>query len=296
MMPSQNFSRQFRRAAAALVPPSRRAALRWWYERATLPPNTAAARFETRIDRVEAFMADGLAFAVLPECRADIECHFGVNEHGAELAAFMHEATRGGLLFDIGANNGLFSVLFCRLAARNRAVAFEPSNLFADRVRRMAALNGIERQLECVPQAVGDCVGSSQMLIDDRGGFVQTAAFAGTEQHQWRAITLCATTVDQQTERVGLPSVIKIDVEGFEWEVLVGASATLKSARPIVCLELHLNYLESRGLDPRALLEMLTSQNYVLFRLSGERTTAEKICRSWASNTHVVARPGETIA
>ncbi len=245
MTMTSNVSRQLRRIAVAMIPPSRRATIRRWYERASLPPTTAAARFEARSDRVEAFVIDGPTFAMLPECRADVECHFARNEHGAELAAFMREAGRGGVLFDIGANNGLFSVLFCRLAAENRAVAFEPSELFIDRVRRMAAVNGIEGQLACVPQAVGDRVGSSQMLIDTRGGFVQMTAFAGTEQHHWRTITLQTTTVDAESERLGPPTIIKIDVEGFEAEVLRGAIRTLERDRPTVCLELHLNYLEA---------------------------------------------------
>ncbi len=241
-------------------------------------------------------MIDGPSFALLPECRTDVECHFAANEHGAELAAFRREAARGGLLFDIGANNGLFSVLFCRLAATNRAIAFEPSEMFTDRVRRMAALNKISTQLCCVAQAVGDRAGLSEMQIDTRGGFVQTAAFAGTEQHDWRAITLSMTTIDDQTVEMGPPQLIKIDVEGFEWEVLMGAGTTLDVARPTVCLELHLNYLESRGRDPRAVLAILTSKNYTLFRLSGEPASADQICRSWASNTHVVARPRERAA
>ncbi len=160
----------------------------------------------------------------------------------------------------------------------------------------MAVLNGIAGQLVCVAEAVGDRAGSSEMLIDTHGGFVQTAAFAGTEQHEWRVITLSTTTVDDQTALMGSPSLIKIDVEGFEWEVLAGARATLDKARPTVCLELHLNYLESRGRDPLAVLAILTSRNYALFRLSGDPASAEQICRSWASNIHVVARPRNMVA
>ena len=56
----------------------------------------------------------------------------------AEVAAFLHECASPGVLFDVGANNGLFSLLFCRLDPLNRAIGYEPSPIFADRaeVRR----------------------------------------------------------------------------------------------------------------------------------------------------------------
>jgi hypothetical protein len=71
------------------------------------------------------------------------------------------------------------------------------------------------------------------------------------------------TTVDREMEALGLvPDVIKIDVEGYEHELLRGAQRLLRTRKPVICLELHLDLLERRGISPADLIADLQSHGY----------------------------------
>lgn len=233
----------------------------------------------------------GPRLLVLPECRADLECHFQSIDHTAELAAFLRRSRRPGVLFDVGANNGFFSLLYCLMHPANRAVAYEPSSRFSERIRRMAHLNGVERRLDIVTSAVAAKPGSCELLFDERGGFVQAAPFEGTAHDAWRRVSLQATTLDIEAQRVGPPTLVKIDVEGYEPEVLEGGAALLEKGGPVVFLELHLNYLEQRGISSEQALRPLTSREYGFFVASGHRISERQVARSWAAMIHLVATP-----
>ncbi len=61
-------------------------------------------------------------------------------------------------------------------------------------------------------------------------------AYAETE---WPSLELTATTLDKFAGTHPLPDFIKIDVEGEEGSVLVGAQSLLQGKKPIICCEIH---------------------------------------------------------
>ena len=70
-------------------------------------------------------------------------------------------------------------------------------------------------------------------------------------------------TLDSEVNELGLvPSVIKIDVEGWEWEVLKGARKTLEQHRPCLFLSLHPPALMRLGASPHAVLSWLEGFRY----------------------------------
>jgi FkbM family methyltransferase len=286
-----NVSRSLRRAALSFLPASQRARLRRWYERTTASGPAAAASFSDDGEIVTMSVESGPRLLVLPECRADLECHLKSVDHAAELAAFLRHSGRPGVLFDVGANNGFFSLLYCLMHPSNRAVAYEPSPIFSERIRRMAHLNGVGRRLDIVTSAVSSKPGPCELFLDERCGFVQTAPFEGTAHDAWRRVSMEATTLDIEARRVGPPTLVKIDVEGYEPEVLEGGSVLLQEAGPVVFLELHLNYLEQRGISPEQALRSLTSRGYAFFIASGRPVSERQVARSWAAIIHLIATP-----
>ena len=84
------------------------------------------------------------------------------------------------------------------------------------------------------------------------------------------AETLDAALADLQIQRVDF---IKIDVDGFEMDVLSGGEKTLKTHSPIIILEISPYMLEKRGLDGVSPLKFLTSLDYLFFKLNGRPLT-----------------------
>ena len=58
---------------------------------------------------------------------------------------------------------------------------------------------------------------------------------------------------------------MKMDIESFEYEVVEASIKTLSELRPILCLELHGEYLRRRGKDPAEVIVNLRKAGYTCF-------------------------------
>ena len=135
----------------------------------------------------------------------------------------------GDLVFDVGAHVGNRIAAFRRLGAT--VVAVEPQPAL---VRTLALLYGRDRAVTIEPVAVGRAIGKIELKINidnptvstASDDFVRAAAGAhGWEGQAWtRTIRVPVTTLDALIARHGMPSFIKIDIEGFEAEALAGLS------------------------------------------------------------------------
>ncbi len=142
----------------------------------------------------------------------------------------------GDLVFDIGANVGHYTLVFRHLGAR--VVAVEPqANLAAHLARRFEAsrVTIVRTALGAAPstamlhKAPGESeIASLRDDVQERSRFSATHRFSETEE-------VPVTTLDALVARFGTPGFCKIDVEGFEREVLAGLS------RPLPLLSLEFN-------------------------------------------------------
>ena len=140
---------------------------------------------------------------------------------------------RGDLAFDIGAHVGSRTRAYAALGARVIAVEPVPA---AIRVLRL--LYGWHPRVEVVQAAVGATPGQMSMLVSEREPTVSTlsaewAARMRRERHafartRWgRSVIVPVTTLDELIGRFGVPAFCKIDVEGYDVQVLEGLSQPL---------------------------------------------------------------------
>lgn len=134
-----------------------------------------------------------------------------------------------GICFDIGAHSGLYSLLFAR--ASRLVYAFEPFPRNLAYLARTLAANGLGN-VHIVPWAVGGETRLDGFLPGDHSSEGKVDA-AGT-------MPVFTVTCDAFAERYGaVPSLLKIDVEGTEAEVLRGADGILRKGRPAILLSTH---------------------------------------------------------
>ena len=221
------------------------------------------------------------SFITSGACRPDLEFHStnftAVEEfYGIALLAKQHR-----VLFDIGAHAGLVSAMFCSANAMNKAYSFEPSPVSVKRLEEIRMLNHFESRIDIQPIAIGESSREVEMLIDTVGGFAQVQQFEYTGSGFSKRIQVRVESIADAAKRIGIvPDLIKIDVEGYEFEVIKGATSFLAQHQPTICLELHLDYLEERTLSVKSLLSMLADCGYVFSMYSGELVTARQIYNS----------------
>ena len=150
--------------------------------------------------------------------------------HAAALRAFYRPFLRpGDLAFDVGAHVGDRVAAFRALGVR--VVAVEPQ---ARLMRTLRLLHGRDPGVTLLRAALGAAEGRATLRVNTANPTVSTlsAAFteaaksaAGWREQVWDAEeTVPLTTLDALIARHGHPAFVKIDVEGFEAEVLAGLS------------------------------------------------------------------------
>lgn len=287
-------SRKLMRWVKALVPQAVRNAAktrlrRRYYQPAPIP---AGSGIFPRPDGSLDVALGAVRIQAPPGADADAAAIVSDRNGAEELKDILAEARAGACLLDIGAHRGMIGAFFCAAHPEARAICFEPSPPLADEVRALAARNGFTPRMTVRQAAIGEQEGKQKMLFDPAGGYVQTKRYEHSMWSEPREIELAIDTVDAFCAREGVrPTVIKFDIEAYELEGLRGARRTLAAARPVVSVELHLNYLEERGVAPLEVLQPLVEHGYRFFLLDGRPTDPTTLCECPLDRVHFVARP-----
>jgi FkbM family methyltransferase len=140
-------------------------------------------------------------------------------------------ATRGAVVYDVGANAGYYALLASRLVGpRGRVVAFEPEPRNAAFLREHVRLNDAAN-VEVVEAAAGDTAGER--------GFARRGTGRGRLDERGELRVRVVRLDDCIAGGMPTPSLIKIDVEGGELAVLEGAAQLLAGTRPVLLLSTH---------------------------------------------------------
>ncbi len=176
---------------------------------------------------------------------------------------------REGDIVDVGANEGFYSLCLGRVAAaaNNRIHAFEPLPANLELLRRSVATNGLADTIDVVPAAVGSRQGEVTLFVP-RGGYGSYATtVADAAPDAVESVSVPIDTLDRlvgarSTRRISL---IKVDVEGAEYDVLLGASALIDAHRPAVFLELEEHRQPSGPAGVDKIVEFLRGRGYTLY-------------------------------
>ena len=165
---------------------------------------------------------------------ANHACWTGSYEVDA-LRAFSDAISPGAVVYDVGANVGVYSLLASsRVGASGRVYAFEPMERNLRYLHRHLELN---RTQHCVvvAAAVSDTDGTRKFSAASWDYSMGRLAEEG--ETVVASVTLDSCVYGEK--KLPPPDLIKIDVEGAEAEVLTGASRLLAEFHPRIFLEVH---------------------------------------------------------
>ena len=150
---------------------------------------------------------------------------------------------------EVGGNIGASLLQMVAAKPRARVVVFEPSTRFRPFLERNLELNGLDR-VEVFPLLVGREPGSTLLYKDSTTGSVvsntaeildSAALPPGYEPLDEELVEM--TTLDEVFRNRGPVDFIKVDTDGFDFEVLRGAETTLKRDLPVLHFELAPHWL-----------------------------------------------------
>jgi FkbM family methyltransferase len=188
------------------------------------------AVYVSRSGYFEGYRRTGRMPWLLPRRRPDREEAF---YRGLDVA----EAT----VYDVGAHTGGHTALLARRAAH--VYAFEPEpNAFAE-LSKLIEMNDV-RNVTALAVALGGESGIAEMALPADDGVEMAGTLEpGFQEHLGDAPTVEVPVVALDDLRPLLdlppPDFVKVDVEGFEDEVLRGARRTVEAHRPTLMVEVH---------------------------------------------------------
>jgi FkbM family methyltransferase len=154
-------------------------------------------------------------------------------DHWTELAELRRHIRRGEVVCDIGANKGSFLYWLARWSAPGKAIAFEPQPDLAAGLSRLCTKFSLGNVV--VEQAaVGASTGIRELFVPEGhqpSGSLFKPPGAST------AIKVPTVALDDYLSADQRVSAIKIDVEGAELDVLLGAKRTLSQFMPLLIVE-----------------------------------------------------------
>jgi FkbM family methyltransferase len=190
--------------------------------------------------------------------------------------AFLRLLREGDVFADVGANLGYFTILGSLLVGRSgRVAAFEPAEENLRDLRINLALNAAEN-VTVVEKIVAEREGTRKFHInsDDHGGMAlwDPGLFPTNEKSRENPLSreIAATTLDEEFAGRTPPRLIKIDTEGAEQVVLMGAAGLLASGNtPFVIAELHEFGLKLMGHSQRSLRNFMRTFGYETYLPDG---------------------------
>jgi len=172
---------------------------------------------------------------------------------------FLREVIREGDVFlDIGANCGALTLVAASAIGKGKIYAFEPGQTVRDRLQANIDLNPQLKNIVLVlPLGLGLTTG--KLLYHEDPNYKGNGGLFGSQ-----GIPVDVVSLDEWValEKIDKLDAIKIDVEGMEYEVLVGGKSTLEKYHPIIYFETLPIFFENKSYTIKTIYEFLTDLGY----------------------------------
>jgi len=180
-------------------------------------------------------------------------------------------------IYDIGAHIGIVTLFFAKaVGPSGRVVAFEPNYEDYKRIIEHTQLNDVDN-VQVLNIGIGDIQGINTLVFNQndhgRGSMVediQSQIFKerGAAQLKVEVDTLDACIVLNNLPK---PDFIKIDIEGMEYNALIGMSETIARYAPSLYIEIHGATREGKNKNIRRIVELLLPKGYSIYHVESEQ-------------------------
>jgi len=164
----------------------------------------------------------------------------------------------GNIVVDVGMNIGWTTLNFAKLSGSGTIFGFEPDPKNYNDCKYNLALNNFTNIID-FPLGLSDV--NSQLTMEVREA-TNRAGNRISPSSQGHKIDVVRLDEVGAIERVTHIDLIKIDVEGYELNVLKGATGVLQRHHPVLFIELDDNNLKDQGHSAKELIEFLNNNGY----------------------------------
>jgi len=192
----------------------------------------------------------------------------------------VQQVKKGEAVLDIGAHIGLFSVIAAQLSgSTGKVYAFEPASETFKLLQKTIDINKMTQRIEPQQAAVGALSGKATFYVSAVEGDNSNSLVSYKGDRELYATEVDVFSIDDfvRTKNIRQLSFIKIDVEGGEYDALMGAGETLKNLRPSIILAIHPEPIAAKGDSLEKIYDLLVANNYRILH-GKDPISREKFC------------------
>jgi len=169
---------------------------------------------------------------------------------------------------DIGANMGFYSVGAALTNKSVAVIAFEPNPMIRKTLEYNATLNDVGGSITFLEIALSDFRGTETFSVPaftgSGGGSLRNLH---PEEGAPNEFNVKVERLDMFRDQTIGTDLIKIDVEGAEYNLLMGGLATIKENRPTVVIELLRKWMKPFGSAPNDVVKVMFENGYLCFAI-----------------------------
>jgi FkbM family methyltransferase len=180
-------------------------------------------------------------------------------------------------IFDVGGYVGILTLFFARAVGNSgKVVTFEPNPTNFEELLYNVRLNRLTN-VTLVPIALGRESRKMTLMLDplypSRGTLAKNLQEECLKRGNARFVEVEVDSLDNQMRLQSLPTpnFIKIDVEGFEEDVLCGMAETIQVHKPDLFIETH-------GVMHQEIVENLLSAGYSIYHVESDTNVVSSDC------------------
>ena len=179
-----------------------------------------------------------------------------------------------GVIWDVGANIGAIALPTAEALADWSIYCFEPSPHLTYRLHTNVTINdSLSDRIFVVQSALGDETKVSNFFISDEDCNTGVGSLGRYHNTKKKGIGVFQTTGDRIIDDgiAEIPDIIKIDVEGFEYEVIKGMSNITKRKNIALIFEVSKYRIKERNISVKKLISHIENRGFNVYQKNGRR-------------------------
>lgn len=188
---------------------------------------------------------------------------------------------KGKTIYDIGCHIGILTIFFAKSAGKTgKIIAFEPNPETYIRIQKNVELNDLDN-VEILNIGIGDKRETRMLVVHGdnsaKGSMEKNIQLQILNKKGAKSLQVEVDTLDGciEANKLPKPDFIKIDIEGMEYNALLGMAETISKYKPSMCIEIHGADKESAIKNVQRIVKFLDLHGYSIYHVESEREVTD---------------------
>ena len=179
------------------------------------------------------------------------------------------------IIYDVGSHIGILTIFFAKKCGGGRVISFEPNPETYLQLQNNVQLNQVNN-VEILSMGIGDKQEIKTLAVRKYypgSGSMEDDIKSDILREKYKTFQVEVDTLDNCIEKKDLPKpdLIKIDIEGMEYNALLGMAETLSKYKPLLYIEIHGSNERNKIENIQKIVKFIESHDYSIYHVESKQ-------------------------